>query len=80
MKNYLCRKCKTHIESASQPSNYNCPSGGLNSFHEWTNLGDVGSTNYQCKKCGVLVHSASTPSTYNCPTGGLNSFHQWTKL
>jgi DNA-directed RNA polymerase subunit RPC12/RpoP len=74
MKNYLCQKCKTHLQNDSQPSAFNCPKGGT---HQWTNLGDVGSTNYQCKKCALLVQSKSMPSAFNCPSGGT---HQWTKL
>jgi len=46
MKNYMCHKCKTHLQNASQPSTFNCPGGEM---HQWTNLGDIGSTNYQCK-------------------------------
>ncbi|MEZ5047802.1 MAG: hypothetical protein R2831_12520 [Chitinophagaceae bacterium] len=74
MKNFQCKKCSTHLTSASTPSAFNCPGGG---HHQWTNLGDVGTNNYQCKKCALLVKSKSTPSAFNCPSG---SHHQWTKL
>jgi len=74
MKNYLCHKCNTHIQNASLPSAFNCPGGG---HHQWTDLGEVGSSNYQCKKCALLVQSKSMPSAFNCPSGG---HHQWTKL
>jgi len=74
MKNFLCHKCKTQLQNASTPGVPNCPGGG---HHQWTDLGEVGSTNYQCKKCGALVQSKSTPSFPNCPATG---HHQWTKL
>ncbi len=74
MKNYQCKKCATLIQNTKQPSSSGCPEGG---FHQWTNLGDVGSVNYQCKKCATLVQSNRQPSSSGCPSGG---FHQWTKL
>lgn len=74
MNNYQCRKCSTHLNSASRPSSHNCPNGGL---HSWTDLGQFGADNYQCKKCALLVQSKNRPSSHNCPTGGL---HSWTKL
>jgi len=74
MKNFLCHKCKTHIEKASRPDPFNCAAGGT---HSWNDLGEVGSTNFQCKKCGVLVQSKSTPNAFFCPSGGT---HQWNKL
>jgi len=77
MKNYQCKKCSTHIKSASRPSVSNCPSGG---HHQWTDLGEVGSDNYQCKKCSILVQSKNRPSVPNCPSGPSGGHHQWTKL
>ena len=74
MKNYQCKKCATLLQSGKQPNNAGCPSG---SFHQWSNLGDVGSTNYQCKKCAVLVQVNRQPSGAGCPEG---SFHQWSRL
>ena len=74
MKNYQCKKCGTHVQKESTPSSFNCPEGGS---HQWTDLGEVGSTNYQCKKCGLLLQSKNTPSSFNCSEGGS---HQWTKL
>lgn len=74
MKNYQCKKCKTHITNSSTPSVFSCPGGG---HHQWTDLGEVGTTNYQCKKCGTLVKSKSTPSVFSCPSDG---HHQWNKL
>jgi DNA-directed RNA polymerase subunit RPC12/RpoP len=74
MKNYQCKKCKTHLTGNSTPSGFNCPGGGN---HQWTDLGEVGTSNYQCKKCGTLVQSKNTPSGFNCPSDGN---HQWTKL
>lgn len=74
MKNYQCKKCETLINSQSRPSSINCPSGGN---HQWTDLGESGSTPYQCRKCGTLVNSQSRPSSINCPSGGN---HQWNKL
>ena len=74
MKNYQCKKCRTHLQKASRPSTSNCPSGGV---HNWTDLGNVGSDNYQCKKCSLLVKSKSRPSTSNCTSGGV---HNWSKL
>lgn len=74
MKNYQCKKCGTHITNDKTPSVLNCPKGG---HHQWTDLGEVGTTNYQCKKCGLLLKSKNTPSVLNCLSGG---HHQWTKL
>ena len=74
MKNYQCKKCSTHLKSASKPSSFNCPDGGM---HSLTDLGQVGTDNHQCKKCGLLVQSKSKPSSFNCPSG---SMHSWTKL
>lgn len=74
MKNYMCHKCKTLIQSASRPNVANCPAGG---HHQWTDLGPVGTETYQCKKCGALVKSKGRPGAANCPSGG---HHQWTKL
>ncbi len=74
MKNYQCKKCKTHVVNATTPSAFNCPDSGM---HTWTNLGEVGDINYQCKKCNTLVKSKKTPSGFNCPDGGM---HTWNKL
>ena len=74
MKNYMCKKCETLLQSATVPHVFNCPSGGS---HQWTDLGSVGNNNYQCKKCAVLVKSSGVPHVFNCPNGGS---HQWTKL
>jgi DNA-directed RNA polymerase subunit RPC12/RpoP len=74
MKNYMCKKCKTLIQSASRPSGFNCPSGGM---HQWSDMGNVGTENHQCKKCGTLVQSKGRPSGFDCPAGGM---HQWSKL
>ena len=74
MKNYLCKKCYTHIENSSFPSIGGCPKGG---HHEWVDLGEVGNINYQCKKCALLVQSKSLPSIGGCSSGG---HHEWKKL
>ncbi len=74
MKNYMCHKCETLIQSATHPKVFNCPSGGN---HQWTDLGNVGTENYQCKKCGTTVQSKGRPGVFHCPGGGN---HQWTKL
>lgn len=74
MKNYSCKKCKTHLTSNSRPAVFNCPGGG---HHSWTDLGEVGNDNYQCGKCGLLVKSKNRPSAFDCVSGG---HHQWTKL
>jgi len=52
MRNYLCKKCATLVKSDKKPISFNCPSGGN---HQWTDLGEVGTTNYQCQKCGLLI-------------------------
>jgi len=54
MRNYLCKKCATLVKSDKKPISFNCPSGGN---HQWTDLGEVGTTNYQCQKCGLLLKS-----------------------
>lgn len=74
MKNYLCAKCGTAIQSEKTPSAFNCLKGG---HHQWTDLGEVGNDNYQCKKCGLLLKSKKTPAAFSCAIGG---HHQWTKL
>jgi len=51
MKNYLCKKCRTLLQNPARPSSFNCPGGGQ---HQWTDLGEAGSSNYQCGKCGFL--------------------------
>ena len=72
--NYQCDRCEVLIQSDRLPTPIGCPRW---SFHNWRNLGAVGSTNYQCKQCGTLVKSELTPSYSGCPRGG---FHQWNKL
>ena len=74
LKNYMCKKCATVVNSGSTPSSYGCPAGNS---HSWNNLGQVGTRNYLCKKCGTHVESRSTPSSYGCPAG--NS-HSWNNL
>ncbi|MDN5355382.1 MAG: hypothetical protein WAQ01_07765 [Bacteroidales bacterium] len=74
MRNYLCKKCATLVKSDKKPISFNCPSGGN---HQWTDLGEVGTTNYQCQKCGLLLKSQKKPISFNCPSGGN---HQWTQL
>lgn len=72
--NFQCKKCSTVIQSAKQPSAFNCSSGG---HHSWTNLGEIGDTNFQCKKCGLLLQSNKRPSAFDCGQGG---HHSWTDL
>ena len=74
MKNFLCKNCGTLIQANSQPTTSGCPKS---TFHNWTNLGDVGDKNYQCKNCGILVKANSQPTTSGCPK---STFHSWTKL
>jgi DNA-directed RNA polymerase subunit RPC12/RpoP len=74
MRNYICKKCGTLLQSNNQPSSLGCPKGTM---HQWANLGDTGDKNYQCKKCGAIVKSKSQPSSLGRPSG---SMHQWTKL
>lgn len=73
-KNYQCDKCGTAIQSGQQPAYVKCRSGG---YHNWQNLGLVGSINYECGKCGVTVKSAEAPAFVRCPTG---AYHDWNRL
>lgn len=74
MKNYQCKKCGVLIQSERTPSVSGCPKA---TFHQWVDLGEVGTDTYQCKKCGLVVHSKKTPSVSGCTAA---TFHQWTKL
>lgn len=74
MRNYQCKKCGTSITNQSRPNVFGCPGGG---HHEWTDLGECGSTGYQCRKCGTLIKSKSLPSAFGCPSGG---HHEWNRL
>jgi len=74
MKNYLCSKCSTSLQSEKSPAVVNCPKGG---HHQWSDLGETGPNNYQCRKCGLLLKSKNSPGVVNCSSGG---HHQWSKL
>ena len=74
MKNYQCTKCAAHLQNISSPTPFGCPKAGN---HQWTDLGEVGSTNYQCKKCSLLIQSKASPTPFSCTAGGN---HQWNKL
>jgi hypothetical protein len=75
MHNYLCKKCKTLLQSQGHsPNSSGCPSGGT---HSWVNLGETGDKNYQCKKCATLIKTKSSPNSTGCPSG---STHTWIKL
>ena len=74
VKNWLCHKCSTKVQSAQRPSSIHCPGGG---HHQWTNLGEVGETVYLCDKCSTKVKSKNRPSSIHCPAGG---HHRWNRL
>ncbi len=57
MRNYLCKKCATLVKSDKKPISFNCPSGGN---HQWTDLGEVGTTNYQCQMSKMWASSKIT--------------------
>lgn len=74
VKNWLCNKCSTKVQSPSRPNSSNCPEGGQ---HRWNDLGEVGETVFLCSKCSTKVKSKSRPNSSNCPDGGQ---HRWNRL
>ena len=72
MHNYQCKNCGTLIQANSTPPSVGCPKG----YHDWYDLGTVGTKNYQCKNCGTLIQANSTPPSVGCPKG----YHDWYEL
>ncbi|MBQ6534692.1 MAG: hypothetical protein IJI37_05930 [Opitutales bacterium] len=73
-RNYLCKKCASHVCMKSMPASAKCPKGGI---HQWHDLGECGTLIYQCAKCSTIVGSKRIPNYAACPSGGL---HDWKRL
>lgn len=71
---YHCKNCNIKIEAGKQPTSLNC---SAESFHRWTDLGEVGNQAYSCKNCGTTVYTNKQPTSLNCSR---DTFHRWTKL
>lgn len=71
---YHCKNCNIKIEAGKQPTSVNCSS---ETFHQWTDLGEVGNQAYSCKNCGTTVYTTKQPTSVNCSR---DTFHKWTKL
>ena len=71
---YHCKNCNIKIEAGKQPTSMNC-SG--ETFHRWTDLGEVGNQAFSCKNCGTTVYTTKQPTSMNCARA---TFHKWTKL
>ena len=74
MKNYLCTKCSSLVQSKTKPDSFNCVDFKL---HNWVELGEVGPVTYECLRCGTLVNVLEMPPKQNCPAGEV---HSWTRL
>jgi hypothetical protein len=74
MKNFLCKKCDTLIQSERTPNLSGCIKG---TFHQWYDFGEVGTDTYKCKNCGLVLKSKKTPTLSYCIKG---TFHQWHKI
>jgi uncharacterized protein YraI len=71
---YHCKNCNIKIEAGKQPTSLNC---SAETFHKWTDLGEVGNQAYSCQNCGTTVYTTKQPTSLNCSR---NTFHKWTKL
>jgi uncharacterized protein YgiM (DUF1202 family) len=71
---YHCKNCNIKIEAGKQPTSLNC---SKETFHKWTDLGEVGNQAYSCKNCGTTVYTTKQPTSLNCSR---DTFHKWTKL
>lgn len=71
---YHCKNCNIKIEAGKQPTSLNC---SRETFHKWTDLGEVGNQAYSCKNCGTTVYTTKQPTSLNCSR---DTFHKWTKL
>ena len=71
---YFCKNCNEKIQSGKRPTSQNCSRA---TFHNWTDLGEVGDRNFNCKNCGTTVWTKKRPTSQNCSR---DTFHNWTEL
>ena len=71
---YMCKNCSSKVQKAKMPTSLNC---SASTFHQWTDLGEVGDKAYNCKNCGTTVYTNKRPTSLNCP---YSTFHNWTEL
>lgn len=73
---YSCANCGKAFRSGNgSPSSRGCPNNG--GWHDWYDIGEIGSDSYSCGNCGAIVQSDSMPSSRGCPNGG---WHDWNRL
>lgn len=71
---FQCKNCRLTIRKETVPKTAEC----YNAIdHNWTQLGEVGTTKYLCKNCNTLVNTKTEPVVENCPQ---SEVHKWEKL
>ncbi|WP_027727997.1 hypothetical protein [Treponema sp. C6A8] len=73
---YCCGKCGTIVKQSRKPEVNGCKN---HEWHNWYELGEVGTINYQCRHCNVVVQTTKQPRncSTNCYIGG---WHEWIRL
>jgi hypothetical protein len=74
MKNWLCSRCKTSVQSEKIPNNSN--SCIDRQFHDWRDLGECGNDLYKCSKCKTEIYSKHHPPNLSNSCINLKD-HDW---